>query len=187
MEQVTNDDFDRFFLQIQKKLSLKRKNSGELTEYDFGMNFHIQIPDEFIKAEKDEAENVYRSIKRPSIIFFTEDKNEGITFQIVEEGNPDADPDVYRERIKNMIEQVDDRTVFYNTGSTGENVKSYWLEYKSFAAKERIYNLLFIFQAGGRTILGTFYCLFKDYDKWKPEIFEVLNTIRMEESVDERL
>ena len=29
---------------------------------------------------------------------------------------------------------------------------------------------MFLFQAGKSLILGTFYCVFRDYDRWKPEV-----------------
>ena len=53
------------------------------------------------------------------------------------------------------------------------------------AGDERVYNVLFFFQAGDRNILGTFYCLFEEYDRWKPMVWEMMQSIEV--SVDERI
>lgn len=187
MEQVSNDDFDFLFLQMKKMLEQDKTNMLHTDETDPGLGFHIRVPEELKKADEDQAKSVYWSSNRPSVIFLTEDKNAGITFQELADTQKGADPLACLEEIKQILERIDDRTVFYHTGMEEGNLKIYWMEYKSFAAKSRIYNLTFLFQSGTKTILGTFYCLFKDYDLWKPMILEMMRSIRTEEVTYEGL
>lgn len=186
MKQVTNEDFDQYLLQMEKILESEEEDRFGLKEYDFGLGFRIELPHEFTAAGKEEAAGVFLSEQRPSAVLFTKGKTEGITFQIVEEGQTDTEPWVYIEKIRDIIEQIDNRTVFYQTGDENA-VRASWMEYKSFASKERIYNMVFLFQAKERMILGTFYCLFRDYGRWKPAMLHTLKTIKTEETEDERI
>lgn len=84
--------------------------------------------------------------------------------------------------IRMLLEKLDDRTVCYGMGEEEGRIKVHWLEYKSFAADGRVYNVLFIFQAGQDWILGTFYCPFEEYGQWQPTVWEILRTIREEQN-----
>ncbi len=182
MREISNDDFDSFFLRVKKALRQEEKFvSGEVI--NFGMGFSIQIPQGFSVMDENQAAEIFRSENRPPVFFATPGRNEGITFQILEEkGN--MEPEEYGKKAGQMLEQLDSRTVFYGSGMERE---AYWMEYKSFAAQEIIYNILFLFWAGGKMIMGTFYCLFQNYDIWKPDILHMLHTIRTEGTIDERI
>ena len=84
----------------------------------------------------------------------------------------------WSERLPDVVFLNEDKTA----GITleGSAVKAYWLEYKSFAADVRVYNVLFIFCAGSKEILGTFFCRFEEYEQWKPVIWEMMRTIKEE-------
>ena len=81
------------------------------------------------------------------------------------------------KEIKNQLSKLDNRIVCYDIGKTEGNVTVHWVEYKSFAGDERVYNLLFFFQIGNKNIMGTFYCLFEEYDIWKPLVWEMIQSI----------
>ncbi len=81
------------------------------------------------------------------------------------------------------MEGIDNRVVFYDQG---EEKGVLWFDYKGFAGKEATYNLVFLFQAKERKALGSFFCPFEAYDRWRPVVLEVLNTIEKEET-DERI
>lgn len=182
MREVFNDDFDSFFLRVKKELDQEEELiSGE--DMDFDMGFSIQIPHGFSRMEKEQAAEIFWSKNRPPVLFATPGRNEGITFQILAEKG-DMEPEEYGKKAGQMLEQADSRTVFYGSGKEGE---TYWMEYKSFAARERVYNILFLFRAGEKMIMGTFYCLFQNYDIWKPSILHMLHTIKTEGTIDERI
>ena len=90
-----------------------------------------------------------------------------------------------REKVRHVIRRTDERTVFYSSGEAGKQGNILWLEYKSFASDERVYNLAFLFMAGEKCILGIFYCIFEDYEKWEPMVFEMLDTIKADNAEDE--
>ena len=180
MRDICNEDFDSFFLRVNRLLEMEEEVfQGEDT--DFEMGFSIQIPRDFSRMEKEEAENVFLSKNRPPVLFARAGRNEGITFQILS-GAEDREPEDWGRRAKELLNQGDRRTVFYGDGNEG---KTYWMEYKSFAARKRIYNILFLFQVGKDMIMGTFYCLFQDYQIWRSRILQMLHTIRTEENTDE--
>ena len=56
-----------------------------------------------------------------------------------------------KSRFRMLLEKLDDRMVYYGMGEEEGSTKVYWLEYKSFAADGRVYNVLFVFQVGPDT------------------------------------
>lgn len=189
MEQVTNDDFDYFLNQMKRKFNVGAEN-GQGTmgdgnkEWNFGMGFSVQIPSEFEQADEDDASEIYWSEKRPMIILITSEREKGITFQFLNEEIADETLYECRETVKQLIEKIDERCVFYNTG---EESGAVWFDYKSFAKNEAVYNLVFLFQTGQKKVLGTFFCIFEVYDTWKPAVLTMLKTIKPEEETNERL
>ena len=187
MEQVSNDDFDFLLLRMQKKFPLKtgkeKKEEGEQWQ-DFGMDFSIRIPEGFKRAEEEKVSAIFQSEKRPAVILTAREGKEGFTFQFLSREMEGESLSHCKERIKQIIGQLDERWVFYSQGELSGTV---WFDYKSFAEKERVYNLVFLFQTGSRKVLGTFFCLFEEYDRWKPRVLKLLETIRTKEEVHERL
>lgn len=189
MEQVTNDDLDFICLLMKRKLNVKsgekqKKIEDGFIEHDFGMGFSIQLPSEFEQADEESASEIYWSERRPPMILTTPERESGLTFQFLNEEIGDGALTDCRKAVKQLIEQIDARCVFY---SMGEAIEAAWFDYKSFAKNEAVYNLVFLFQAGQRKILGTFFCIFEAYDKWKPVVLKIMETVRTKEETDERL
>lgn len=181
MERMKNEDFDCFLLRMEREFNgtgkQGEKNGGE-REFACGFGFRIRIPPNFREGGKEEAEGIFWSQDRPPVLFLTPDRRAGITFCQME--TEDA-ADACMGRIRQALQRADGRTVFYGSGAAGKNGDIPWLEYKSFAADERVYNLAFLFAAGGGCVMGTFYCALEDYDKWKPVVFGMLDTVKTTE------
>ena len=189
MEQVKYDDFDFFLNQMKKKFNEWTGNEHKLIEdafieQDWGMGFSVRIPEEFEQADEESAAGIFWSEKRPPVILITPKREKGLTFQFLDNGIAEKTLSDCRKIIKQLVEQLDERCVFY---SMGEESGSVWFDYKSFAKNKTVYNMIFLFQAGGRKILGTFYCIFEIYDKWKPIVLKMLETVKTKEETDERL
>lgn len=189
MEQVTNDDFDFLLIHYKKKFNQKSEKKIKYTEemwkeQDFGMGFSVQIPSEFEQADEESASAVFWSERRPKIILTTLKREEGFTFQFLNDEIAEETLLDCRNKIQQMIEKVDERCVFYNAGEEAEAV---WFDYKSFAKNEAVYNLVFLFQADGRKVLGTFFCIFEAYDKWRPMVLKMLGTVKTKGETNERL
>ncbi|WP_277406924.1 hypothetical protein [Lacrimispora xylanisolvens] len=54
-----------------------------------------------------------------------------------------------RERIRQILKQADGKNVFYDQGTISGTVPVLWFDYKSFAADERVYNMMFLFVSEG--------------------------------------
>ncbi len=174
MEKVERDDYDILLLQIKKQLSKTAKGIEE--RVDTGMGFFIPLPESFHPAKEEEKRKIFWSAERPAVVFLEERKEAGITFQIVEEWK-DKEPVECREEFYHSLEERDGRIVFYEKGEIQGKIPLFWLDYKSFAKREPIYNLAFLFNCKENVVLGTFFCLFKKYDTWKKEMLELLGRI----------
>ena len=85
------------------------------------------------------------------------------------------------ERIRQVLSRMDGRTVFYDAGVEAEGTQVHWLEYKSFAADGRVYNLLFLFRCGDRKVLGQYFCPFEEYDRLKPLAWEIMRSVECDD------
>ena len=186
MEEVQDDDIDKVFLQIQKELQKiepdTKKPGGEPSGWSefHGPGFTMKIPGNFEETGKKKAASVFFSKNRPEMILVNPHEHAGLTFQtaILENGMNVIDLESERERIRQILKQADGKNVFYDQGTVSGTVPALWFDYKSFASDERVYNMMFLFLSEGKLIIGTFYCIFKDYDRWKPKILTMLNTIQ---------
>ena len=176
MEQIRNEDFDCFLLRMEREFNetVERKET-DTGEKELGFGFRIRIPPDFREGSREEAEDIFWSEARPPVLFLTADRRAGITFCRME---TDAVADGCLEKVRQALQRADGRTVFYGSGIAGKDGDIKWLEYKSFASDERVYNLAFLFAAGEGGVMGTFYCAFEDYDRWNPVIFGMLHTIK---------
>lgn len=195
MEEVQDDDIDKVFLQIQKELQKiephTKKQGGEpsgWSEFN-GPGFAMKIPGGFEETGRKKASSVFFSKNRPEMILVNPHEHAGLTFQnsILECEETDTNLDAERERIRHILKQADGKNVFYDQGNVSGTVPALWFDYKSFASDERVYNMMFLFLSEGKLIIGTFYCIFKDYDRWKPKILTMLGTIQTKEEECERI
>ena len=92
------------------------------------------------------------------------------------------------ERLRQDMQKVWKQAVFYDMGTvkTGE-VPVSWMDCKTFCLDGSLYCLLFLFEIQGQLILGNFHCSFSKYDRWKPTVLRVLETIEEEGGYHERL
>lgn len=195
MEEVHDDDIDKAFLQIKKELKRikpeAKRRGGEPSGWPefYGPGFVLKIPGGFEEIEKEKAASVFFSKNRPEMILVNSHGHAGLTFQTArpESGNVVIDLEAERERICQILKQADGKNVFYDQGNVSGKSPVLWFDYKSFAADERVYNMMFLFLSEEKLIIGTFYCIFKDYDRWKPKILTMLGTIQTEEEEHERI
>lgn len=179
MERIDYRDVDFYLQQIKavcaEKPVLEKTEEERRSLYGFTM----WIPKYFSLAEKEAAEKIFWSKESPEFCFVTRDGKAGITMQTIEEKI--QSPEV----VKEQLVKLDSRIVCYDQGETEGVAKVQWVEYKSFAGDERVYNVLFFFSTDDWNFLGTFFCLFEEYDRWKPLVWEIMQSI--EESTDERI
>lgn len=191
MQSIDDQDVDSIFLVLQRELM---KNAGRRDSEEMGATFHgpgfsINLPSGFETASNDKASIIYYSKNRPDILFFQPDGHAGITLQPVSTKHSFQEENLktMRDEMRQTLKCADKKIVFYDEGEVIGDICTLWFDYKSFANNGLVYNLMFLFFAGNRVIMGTFYCIFKDYDRWKLDIMDMLRTIHSEEEGNERL
>ncbi|CAH1202482.1 hypothetical protein PAECIP111893_01803 [Paenibacillus plantiphilus] len=81
---------------------------------------------------------------------------------------------------KMMLKKVNPTNVFFSDGIEAVDEKQVgYFDFKSAAMDEFIYQLMFFFEFGGRTIIGTFNCSYREYADWRDFVFQVIRTIRV--------
>ena len=176
MERINEEDVDVYLQQMKRVFAASPERDKRQEEWRYFDGYALWIPDAFCPAGREAAEEIFWSENLPDRLFLTEGNTAGITLQKMK-GVDTADP---IGDIRMLLEKLDDRTVCYGMGEEEGRIKVHWLEYKSFAADVRVYNVLFIFCAGSKEILGTFFCRFEEYEQWKPVIWEMMRTIKEE-------
>lgn len=178
MERINEEDVDVYLQQTERVFATPPERDKRQEEWRHFDGYALWIPDAFCPTGREAAEEIFWSENLPDRLFLTEGNTAGITLQKMK-GVDTADP---IGDIRMLLEKLDDRTVCYGMGEEEGRIKVHWLEYKSFAADGRVYNVLFVFQAGQDWILGTFYCPFEEYGQWQPTVWEILRTIREEQN-----
>ncbi|WP_077612642.1 hypothetical protein [Clostridium sp. Marseille-P2415] len=195
MEEVKDDDIDKVFLQIQKELHKIKSETKERGRESsgwpefYGPGFLLKIPAGFEEIRREKAASVFFSKNRPEMVLVNSHEHAGLTFQTARLENERAVMNLEdeRERMRQILKRADEKNVFYDQGNVSGNIPVAWFDYKSFAADERVYNMMFLFLSEGKLMIGTFYCIFKDYDRWRPKILKMLGTIQTEEEERERI
>lgn len=129
----------------------------------------------------------YRSRNRPQVIKTDHEGNASMTFSLlsIPEGEEPEDVREKLGRIRDSMKKVWKQNVFYDTGAAeagGTTVA--WMDFKAFCLDGSLYSLLFLFRAGDGEVLGNFHCSFSLYDRWKPVVLKLLETIKTERQED---
>lgn len=81
-------------------------------------------------------------------------------------------------QLKNDMQEIWNQLVFYDSGAIKAGKKDVeWMDYKMFCIDSELYCLLFLFDVKNHLIMGNFHCSFSIYNRWKPQILMLLETI----------
>lgn len=185
MQKASSQDMDCMLQTLRRMYNIDREASEDETgerRMFHGQGFCIELMEGFYEADEEEAGSVFSSGYRPEKLFICPGRHAGLTFQMLGVGETfeNGNMENLQEELRRILARSDRKTVFYEAGKISGNIPVFWFDYKSFAIDERVYNLMFLFQAGEGLILGTFYCIFRNYDRWKPEVLRMLKTVREE-------
>lgn len=187
---IMEEDIDKMLLTMGRNLGNIDSKSGKIIDHQQSLGWRdfscygMEIPTGFEEVSPDKASTVFFSKNRPTMIFMNPGENAGLTFQTIDvkEVPSQALLQSECEQVLRVLKNADENIVFYDQGNLTEQESVLWFDYKSFAIDELVYNITFLFFAGNDLIMGTFYCVFKDYDKWKPQILNMLCTIEVKEA-----
>lgn len=184
---------DKIILALRKKQQRNRwenKSMEELLEsekmagfsrkYFGGQKFSLFLPEELQEMSKSKQKIKYPNRNRPKLILSDRYGNATWAFNCLPLMREQKDKEV-EDTLKEIQQEMKKRwkqQVFYETGvvKTGE-LKVAWLDYRGFCLDESLYSLLFLFFLQEEMILGNFHCSFVDYDRWKPVVLKLLETI----------
>ena len=119
MERISEEDVDCFLQQMKRLSETDSDIEMRQEEWRHFQDFCIWIPEVFQQTEIENVEEIFWSERLPDVVFINEDKTAGITLQKFE----DARTRVSMTGIRQMLEKLDDRLVFYDTGMETDGIK----------------------------------------------------------------
>ncbi len=120
----------------------------------------------------------YRGRTQPDVVITDENADATFTFSYAGQMAEGEKPEQRLENLRADMQKVWKQAVFYDTGMVmAGDLPVPWMDCKTFCLDCSLYCLLFLFELQGELVLGNFHCSFPQYDKWKPVVLEVLETI----------
>ena len=151
----------------------------EETEF-FEEKLKIYIPKDFKDMPMEVRKIKYPSGSRPEIIKSNEDGSIAITLNIIDSPLDEERVEELKDGMKMIIKKTNPANVFYEDGVVEVASKNIgYFEFKSSAIDDYIYNLMFFLEFKEKTLMGTFSCLYKEYQDWRDVAFQVINTVRV--------
>lgn len=146
----------------------------------FDKKLKIYIPKDFDEMSESLRELKYPSSNRPQIIKTDETGSINITLNKIDNDLQEEWVKELTDTMKLIIKKTNPANVFFSDGvEIVDNKNIGYFEFKSSAIDGFIYNIMFFFELDGKTIMGTFCCLYKEYENWRDIAFQIIKTIRV--------
>lgn len=147
----------------------------------FDEKLSLYIPKDFVDMPQNLREIKYPSGQRPQIIKTDETGSINITLNRIDSDLKEEQVQELTDGMKAIIQKVNPSNIFFSDGVENADDKNIgYFEFKSPALDEAIYNIMFFFELEGKTIMGTFSCLYKEHEDWQGIAFQVIKTVRVE-------
>lgn len=163
---------DQYILQLRRK-KLEQKLKNGTYELFFQGLLEIPLPEDFIDMPEKLVREKFMMRDVPAYIKTVNNGELTMSLDILDDY---ATTEEILVRIKKIIKLMCPANVIYEEGNIGDMVG--WFESKSNWEKITYYNLYFIIEKEGTKIFGNFQCLFERYDRWKPQIMNILCHLR---------
>ncbi len=199
MEKRVDEKILDFLNEAEKREAKKNICSGPIKignryyEFEekefFDEKFKLYIPKDFEDMPMEARKLKYPSESRPQIIKSNEDGSITFTLNIIDSQLDEERVVELKNGMMNIIKKTNPANVFYEDGVLEVEAKNVgYFEFKSSAIDEFVYNLMFFLEFEEKTLMGTFSCLYKDYQEWREVAYQVINTVRVikEEKGDEK-
>lgn len=163
----------------ERILALRHKNkcrSGakakEKTEPFFDGLIEIVLPDDFSDMKEEMIQKSFLADESPAYARITSNGEVVMTLDMLESHEP---LDKVLEQSRQLIKVLYPGSVIYENGIINELTG--WFDCKIFLEKETYYKLCFVVEKHDKKIFGSFQCRFKNYDRWKLQMINILNQI----------
>ena len=146
----------------------------------FEEKLKIYIPKDFEDMPLEARKFKYPSESRPEIIKSNENGSIAITLNIIDSPLDEERVEELKDGMKMIIRKTNPANVFYDDGIVEVNSKNVgYFEFKSSAIDDFLYNLVFLLEFKEKTLMGTFSCVYKNYEDWRDVAFQIINTVRV--------
>jgi hypothetical protein len=145
------------------------------------------LPSEFTDLPAEIAKIKYPSSDRPKIIKTDERGTVAFTFNRIDSPLTNETVPELVESMRGMLQKLNPAYVFFDSDTldTEEGAKVGYLEYKSPAIDDSLYNVMHFVPFEGRTMMGTFSCPHGECEDWRSPVAETLRSIRASEKEGE--
>lgn len=145
----------------------------------------IIMPKDFEEMDEKSKNFKYPSVNRPQIIKTDDTTTINITLNKVDNDLKEEWVEELTKGMKQLIKKANPTAVFYEDGVEKVDEKNIgYFEFKSSALDDFLYNLMFFLEFEEKTLMGTFSCLFSDYEDWRDIAFQMLKSIKVSKGED---
>jgi hypothetical protein len=148
----------------------------------------VYLPESFTDMPESLAKIKYPSSDRPKTIKADERGAVAFTFCLLDSPLENKTVPELVEGMKGILQRLNPSYIFFDSGvlEAVDYVKEGYLEYKSPAIDDEMYNVMYFDPVDGMTMMGTFSCPYGEYEEWKPAVDEILNLLEVEDEEDEK-
>ncbi|SNS15304.1 hypothetical protein SAMN05446037_100514 [Anaerovirgula multivorans] len=139
----------------------------------------MRIPEVFTDMPLEMAKMKYPSEQRPQSIKTNEDGSVNITLSLFDEAIEKDQIKECRNGFRSIIKRMNPSTLFFdNEIMDMEDTKIGYFDYRSPALDDNLYNIMFVRAIDSKLLMGTFNCIFKDMEEWKPVALQMILSIK---------
>lgn len=190
MEKMVDEKILEYINAAEKKEAQKDISNGaikigqryyefEETEF-FEGKLKMYIPKDFQDMPLEARKFKYPSENRPEIIKCNEDGSIAVTFKLIESILTEEYVEQLRDMMKAINKRLNPANIYFDEEILEVDRKNIgYFDFKSSAIDDFLYNYMFFLSLEGKTVIGTFSCIFRDYAEWKDIIMQMVNTIRI--------
>lgn len=144
------------------------------------LGISMVLPTSFVVMPGSIARAKYLSEYRPELILTSMDTAVNFTFSLIDQEMLPSQVRDSADYIYSVMQRLNPAQIFFEKEKVdSEELLIDWFDYKSFAVDDPIYNVMYLASVWGKILQGTFNCIFKDMDSWKPVVLSAIKSIEL--------
>jgi hypothetical protein len=143
----------------------------------------VFLPAEFADMPEDTAKIKYPSSDRPKIIKTNAAGDVNFTFDTFDGSAGEHSIPEITDMMQKAMKRMNPSYLFFDIAETEteSGTEIGYMEFKSSALDDFLYNIMFFAPFGNRTLIGNFSCLYSAADEWKSIVMQILSEIEIAE------
>jgi len=148
----------------------------------------VLIPESFVDMPLAAAKIKYPSEQRPQCIKTSPDTSTNIALSLFDFPSSEKYLEQEAGQMQLVLKKTNPAIEFYTLETVElDDFKLAWMDYKSFAVDEQIYNIMFLAAVEGKTLHGVFNCIFRYYEDWNDPALQMIKSIQLSKEEDEEI